>query len=162
MSRKTTDHPRTRSFGSVLWRASKASVLIICFVGGAIIAMLYFRGSTANRFDFPEESDLISRALAEHNRIDDIAATIKFRPHYFCVSVGGLDPREIFNTIVALADKIDVIGGRRYSEGYRIFLFVGQGETYIEKFDYTDLSFDQLRQDFCTPIVNSFSIEKRA
>jgi hypothetical protein len=144
-------------------RSSKATLKVLLFIfvlvsllGLAIFLMTGLRALN-ERADFPNEGKLIQSKASLDTRISDIGSLINFVPEVVCFNVRGGDPRLAYNASPYASRPLDTLP-KYIEEGYMIFLFAGKSQYYIEKFDYTDIYFDELARSRCERISASFSI----
>lgn len=144
-------------------RSSRAIVNITLFIlvfvsllGFAIFLMLG-SGALNGRTDFPNEGKLIQGRASLGTKISDVSSLINFVPEVVCFNVRGGDPRLAYNASPHATRTLD-ISPKYIEEGYTIFLFVGKSQYYVEKFDYTDIYFDELTQSRCERISTSFTM----
>lgn len=141
-------------------RRRKYTLAIALFCGAIaviIAAEFWVRSIAVSRFDFPNENNLLKRRLDEKKIIEDVADIIAFKPSIVCVSVSGVDARQIYIKSTQNELKLN-LAKASYYEGYSIFLFANQDKYYIEKFVKVDVSFDNLQFNECMKIPNSASI----
>lgn len=138
-------------------RRSWYVVLAVGIIAG-LAALFQVGGSSGDPFDFPNEGRSIRSALRLGNPVKNIAGVIGLDPTIVCVSASGVDPRVVYAKSRLAVLRFDIKRPLSYYEGYIILLFANSTGFYIEKFDHTDVSFDELRSDQCRTVSKDFSI----
>ena len=121
-----------------------ASIVLVGLVAAAGFLWTYF-GNLSEKPDFPNEGNLMKSHLKQTSSSSDVSAILPFAPSIMCISASGVDPRYIPQKQLRPDERISIKPS--YLEGYLIFLFATNERFYIEKFEHTDISFDELQSD---------------